>query len=184
MLLKVNVTDVMEFHKGKNYKLVDKGTVPVYNIGNIPGYTDKSICDKPCVALGVAGTIGKPRKFTPPYWITKTQIYVTAKEGYDIDFIYMLLWEQQWQKYTNRFAIPQRFDLEMFLNEDVEVPAMADERINLGYIFIRYLKQIELTKKLIEMHNQMNQDMFYLMFGDLNLAVSDNEKARQCYPLK
>lgn len=74
--------------------------------------------------------------------------------------------------------------MEMFLNEDVEVPAMADERTALGYIFIRFLKEIELTKKLIEMHNQMKKDMFYLMFGDLSLAVSENEKARLCYQIK
>ena len=72
----------------------------------------------------------------------------------------------------------------MFLKENIEVPAMAYERANLGYIFIRFLKEIELTKKLIKMHNQMEKDMFYLMFGDLRLAVSENEKARLCYQIK
>ena len=72
----------------------------------------------------------------------------------------------------------------MVWKEDVEGPAMASERTDLGYIVSRFLKEIELTKKMIKIHNQMEKEMCYLMFGDLRLAVSENEKARLCYQIK
>ena len=87
----IKILDLAHFYSGKNYKKVPGGAVPVYNIGGLCDSTDTSICDVPCIAIGASGTIGKPRLYKPPYWITATQIYIVPKDKVDLFFCLQFL---------------------------------------------------------------------------------------------
>ncbi len=171
------LSDLVNFNNGKTHNFVENGTVPIYSIGKMEGYTDKSICDKPCIAIGMAGTIGKPRLYKPPYWITGTQIYLTAKQGVDLDYIYSVLSDIDWKYYTLRYAIPPKLSDDELKNTDIEIPDLYQQQ-SIGKLFNLYLKEIDLTKQLIESHEKLKKGLFYRMFGDPDLWQGDKFRVK------
>lgn len=159
---KKKLIELCEIHKGKEAK-AEIGSVPVYSIGGTAGYTDCSICNEPCIAIGSIGTIGKPRLFYPPCWITGTQIYLTAKEGVDIAYIYAVLDCIDFKQFEQTFSIRGGIDSFKFENYPVEFyPLNQQTAIGEKYLYVKeqMQKELEAIERLKRYKKVMLDGMF------------------------
>ena len=182
--MKVNAKfqDAVNLYNGREAVKSPKGCVPIYAIGGQDGYTEHSICDVPCVAIGAAGTIGKPRLLYPPYWITGTQVYVTAKLGWEIDYIYACLSELNWPYFTNSYAIPPKLCVDELMDFEI-ISANLDQQRFIARVWNLWEGQISGIKKMPAMLDQQTQDLFNLMFGDPCFAAQEEKFANELYKL-
>ena len=174
----IRISDLAHFFKGKNYKQVPGGAVPVYNIGGRCDSTDTSICDKPCIAIGAAGTIGRPRLFNPPYWITGTQIYIVPKERVDLFFfLFAVIDDMDFTVFQNKFAM--RDNLDEFKFKNYEVPLLPlQEQQRIGATYMRICHEIEREQQALTIAKHFKNVMLTGMF------VDTSEDQPKCYDLK
>ena len=173
------ITDIVDIRNGKEAirtaKPEEGSRVPFWNIGGIDGYTQKSICDKPCIAIGVAGTVGKPKLLFPPYWVGGTQIYLVPKnEKINIYWLFSHINYINWKYFTNPYAIPPKLSMEEFKELYLEVPdyELIDK---IGKLYKNILRERELSREAIENIEKLKQMIFHIMFGDPTAALAKDD---------
>ncbi len=168
-IVQMQITELVDIHNGKDAVRTETAegasTVPFYNIGGIEGYTTKSISELPCIAIGVAGTVGKPKLLYPPYWVGGTQIYITPKfEKIDMYWLLSHINGLNWKYFTNPYAIPPKMVIDEFKELYLETPPYEIMQ-EVGTLYKNYLREIELCEILIGFTDEMKEILFHLMFG-------------------
>lgn len=68
----VKLSDVCAIRYGKDYKKLNKGTIPVYGSGGVIYNVDKSIHNKKSVLIPRKGTLSNLFLVNPPFWTVDT----------------------------------------------------------------------------------------------------------------
>ncbi len=82
------------------------GLVPIYSSSGVSGYHNKKMADDQGVITGRYGTIGKVYFVKGPYWPLNTTLYVQSFKGNEPKFIYYLLQQFDWEKFSDKSAVP------------------------------------------------------------------------------
>ena len=155
--------------KGKDYKNQPAGNVPVYAIGGVMENLGvaESMGDRPCIAIGHTGTVGKPRIIQPPYFITSTQYYLIPKEGFPLYYVFALLesWVD-WNQLIDQFNIRTTLNYDMFLKIDFPDASFA-EREQLAKDYKELLYRIEEEEKAINYYKHYKDVMLTGMFPEV-----------------
>lgn len=154
------LSDLVNIFKGKQHKFIEGGTVPIYSIGKMEGYTDKSICNVSCIAIGASGTIGKPRLYNPPYWITGTQIYLTAKEGVNLEYLFYYLDNIDYKPFKT-VGVRTNLELALFSKLEVNYPNNVDYIVSkMRRIYEQIAKEEAFIQQAKDFKNCMLNGMF------------------------
>ncbi len=104
------------------------GNIPIYSSSGVSGYHRAKMCDGPGVITGRYGTIGQIFFSRSPYWPLNTTLYVQDFKGNDELFVYYFLKQIDWEKYSDKSAVPgvNRNDVHQ---EDVKFPPLPEQKV-------------------------------------------------------
>lgn len=91
---------------GKDYKHLNKGTIPVYGSGGIMTYVDDYIYDGETVCIGRKGTIDKPMYLKGKFWNVDTLFYTKDFKNINIKFLFYIFKQTNWLKYNQSGGVP------------------------------------------------------------------------------
>ena len=161
---KKKLSDLIYCFNGKEPTVLENGTVPIVNIGGVDSKRcDSSISDKPLIAIGAAGTIGKPRYFDKPVWITSTQIYIQPKEGVDLRFIFAILDNLEWDNFKEPYSMRGSLNEHKFLNFEIQVPTLLEQE-EIASKYFDYLDEIRREEEIIRGLKQFKASCLDVMF--------------------
>lgn len=158
--------DLVNCSNGKDYQVVEAGTVPIVAIsGSDYGCTNKPIHKGPLIAIGAVGTIGRARYFDKPVWITSTQVYLTIKDESvaDLRFLFAMLDNLYWVNYSDPFATRATLMQDRLLNMPVILPSISEQK-RMADDYFHFLSEIERTKKVIRGLKDFKTSMLCGMF--------------------
>jgi type I restriction enzyme S subunit len=103
------------------------GKIPIYSSSGVSGYHSEKMCDGLGVITGRYGTIGKVFISKTPYWPLNTTLYVQDFKGNDEFFIYYFLQQLDWEKYSDKSAVPgvNRNDVH---REEIVIPPIPEQK--------------------------------------------------------
>ena len=155
----MKLADAVTVHNGKEPK-ARAGEVPVFAIGGQQGFTDRSITDVPVIAIGIQGTVGKPRIFTPPVWLTSTQKFLEPVHC-DLWYLLAVLENLPWDYFTVDGSVLKSLSERFW---DIELKHSHREQKHIGQYYRQlcqeYEKEKEIVRRLKETKNQMLNKCF------------------------
>lgn len=163
--MRVKIKELCDIYPGKEYKHLPVGPVPVYNIsGPADRGVDRSISGVPVIAVGQTGTVGKPRLFEPPVWISSTQIYVVPKQGVPMRYLFALFdGKIDWKRMTDSLA--SRDALNRTALENFEVKRLTPEQQKeAGDKYFWYLSKRAVEERGIEELERLKKALYCLFF--------------------
>jgi type I restriction enzyme, S subunit len=103
------------------------GSVPIYSSSGITGFHNEKITNGPGVITGRYGTIGKVFYSPTEYWPLNTTLYVEDFKSNNELFVYYLLQQLDWEKYSDKSAVPgvNRNDVHQ---EIVSIPSIDEQK--------------------------------------------------------
>lgn len=103
------------------------GNIPIYSSSGVSGYHSVKMCDGPGVITGRYGTIGQIFFSTSSYWPLNTTLYVQDFKGNAELFVYYFLKQIDWEKYSDKSAVPgvNRNDVHQ---EEVKFPPLPEQK--------------------------------------------------------
>jgi type I restriction enzyme, S subunit len=103
------------------------GNVPIYSSSGITGFHNKKISNGPGVITGRYGTIGKVFYSPTEYWPLNTTLYVEDFKANNELFVYYLLQQLDWEKYSDKSAVPgvNRNDVHQ---EIIAIPSIEEQK--------------------------------------------------------
>ncbi|HBA65315.1 MAG TPA: restriction endonuclease subunit S [Methylococcaceae bacterium] len=108
-------------------RLRQDGDIPIFSSSGVTGFHNEKMCDAPGVITGRYGTIGQIFFSKKPYWPLNTTLYVQDFKGNDELFVYYFLKRLDWDKYSDKSAVPgvNRNDVHQ---EEVELPPLSEQK--------------------------------------------------------
>lgn len=129
-------TDDWELHKwknillvnsGKDYKHLNKGSIPVYGTGGYMLSVDKELSNKDAIGIGRKGTIDHPQYLKAPFWTVDTLFFMTPKKGININFAFALSQTINWKKYDESTGLPS-LSKNSINNISVKIPKYNEQK--------------------------------------------------------
>lgn len=104
-----------------------EGNVPIYSSSGISGFHSEKMSNAPGVITGRYGTIGKVFFSKTPYWPLNTTLYIQDFKGNYELFIYYFLQQLDWEKYSDKSAVPgvNRNDVHQ---EEIVIPSIPEQK--------------------------------------------------------
>ncbi|MBT9547094.1 MAG: restriction endonuclease subunit S [Candidatus Sericytochromatia bacterium] len=108
-------------------RLRQNGGIPIYSSSGISGFHHEQMCGSPGVITGRYGTIGQVFYSDTPYWPLNTTLYVQYFKGNDPKFICYFLKTLDWEKYSDKSAVPgvNRNDVHQ---EEIQLPPLPVQK--------------------------------------------------------
>ncbi|WP_404361398.1 restriction endonuclease subunit S [Methylotuvimicrobium sp. KM1] len=108
-------------------RLRQDGDIPIFSSSGVTGFHNEKMCDAPGVITGRYGTIGQIFFSKKPYWPLNTTLYVQDFKGNDELFVYYFLKRLDWEKYSDKSAVPgvNRNDVHQ---EEIELPPLSEQK--------------------------------------------------------
>jgi type I restriction enzyme S subunit len=100
------LSSVLEFGSGKDYKELSRGDIPVYGTGGIMTYVDDYLYDGNSVGIGRKGTIDKPVFLSGKFWTVDTLFYTHSFINTIPKFIYYQFCLIPWKEYNEASGVP------------------------------------------------------------------------------
>lgn len=100
------LSNIITVNSGKDYKHLEKGTIPVYGTGGYMLSVNTSLSEHDAIGIGRKGTIDKPQYLNAPFWTVDTLFFLTTNNGDNLDFLFNLSQNIRWQKYDESTGVP------------------------------------------------------------------------------
>lgn len=100
------LSNIITVNSGKDYKHLEKGTIPVYGTGGYMLSVNTSLSEHDAIGIGRKGTIDKPQYLKAPFWKVDTLFFLTTNNGDNLDFLFNLSQNIRWQKYDESTGVP------------------------------------------------------------------------------
>ncbi|MDD7439065.1 restriction endonuclease subunit S [Prevotellamassilia timonensis] len=100
------LSNIITVNSGKDYKHLEKGTIPVYGTGGYMLSVNTSLSEHDAIGIGRKGTIDKPQYLKAPFWTVDTLFFLTTNNGDNLDFLFSLSQNIRWQKYDESTGVP------------------------------------------------------------------------------
>jgi type I restriction enzyme, S subunit len=100
--------DLCELKRGYDLPTAQRssGLIPIISSSGISGYHSMPMAEPPGVVTGRYGTIGEVFFINDPYWPLNTALYVRDFKGNSPRFVYYMLREIDFLKYSDKAAVP------------------------------------------------------------------------------
>lgn len=100
------LSSILKFGSGQDYKHLQKGDIPVYGTGGIMTYVDRFLYNGDSVGIGRKGTIDKPFFLTGGFWTVDTLFYTTDFIDVLPKFIYFKFLTIPWKEFNEASGVP------------------------------------------------------------------------------
>lgn len=100
------LSNIITVNSGKDYKHLEKGTIPVYGTGGYMLSVNTSLSEHDAIGIGRKGTIDKTQYLKAPFWTVDTLFFLTTNNGDNLDFLFNLSQNIRWQKYDESTGVP------------------------------------------------------------------------------
>lgn len=155
-------------NSGKDYKHLNKGSIPVYGTGGYMLSVDKELSNKDAIGIGRKGTIDHPQYLKAPFWTVDTLFFMTPKKGININFAFALSQTINWKKYDESTGLPS-LSKNSINNISVKIPKYNEQK-KIGNL----ISQIE---RLLALQQRKNQDIINVKKSILDkIFCNDNIK--------
>ena len=157
--------DILTVNSGKDYKHLNLGDVPVYGTGGYMLSVDDKLSDVDAVGIGRKGTIDKPQYLKAPFWTVDTLFFLTAKEGYDLHFIFFLLQTIEWKKYAEQTGVPSltRSSIEKI---EVKIPSLKEQQ-RIAQSLLELDKLIKASNEKLELLKAHKKGLMQQLFPQI-----------------
>lgn len=163
---KKKLKDLIFCYEGKEPRTSSTGRIPVINISGEDGRkVERAIGDSPLIAIGSAGTIGKPRYFDRPVWITSTQIYLQVKDKKELDlrFLFAVLENLEWNNFKEPYTTRGALNRHKFFNHEIALLPLNEQR-KIADQYFEYLAEIEREERILSGLKQFKNSCLEVMF--------------------
>jgi type I restriction enzyme S subunit len=100
------LSSILKFGSGQDYKHLQKGEIPVYGTGGIMTYVNSFLYNGDSVGIGRKGTIDKPIFLTGGFWTVDTLFYTTDFLDVLPKFIYFKFLTIPWKEFNEASGVP------------------------------------------------------------------------------
>jgi type I restriction enzyme S subunit len=104
--VEVELSNILTFGSGLDYKHLDKGEIPVYGTGGVMTYVNDFLFNGESVGIGRKGTIDRPILLKGKFWTVDTLFYTHSFQNCIPKFIYYLFLLIQWKEYNEASGVP------------------------------------------------------------------------------
>ncbi|WFQ79332.1 restriction endonuclease subunit S [Xenorhabdus sp. SF857] len=93
-----SLADVVDVRSGRDYKHLNKGSIPVYGTGGYMLSVDNALSyNEDAIGIGRKGTIDRPFVLRAPFWTVDTLFYAVPKLNNELQFTYSLFQKVNWK---------------------------------------------------------------------------------------
>lgn len=155
--------DVIDLRSGRDYKHLSEGHIPVYGTGGYMLSVNAALSyDENAIGIGRKGTINKPYLLYAPFWTVDTLFYAVPKNNYDLNFVYNIFQQVDWQKKDESTGVPS---LSKIAINSIEVYVVKfDEQAQIGNYFQNIDKLIEAKQSRIDTLKNIKKACLEKMF--------------------
>jgi len=159
--------DVLSIVNGKNQKNVENsnGAYPIYGSGGIMGYANDYLCPENTIVIGRKGSINNPLYVTTKFWNVDTAFgLVSNQELLTPKYLYYFCCDYDFERLNKAVTIPSLTKSDL-LQIGMNLPplstqtAIVSELDALSAIIADH-------KSLLKKYDELEQSIFYHMFGD------------------
>jgi len=175
---------VITLKRGHDIRAVDRkeGTIPVVSSSGIVGYHNEAKVSAPGVVTGRYGTIGEVFFISEPFWPSNTTLYVEDFKGNDARFVFYLLQQIDFRKYSDKTGVPgiNRNDVHKAW---VLLPPLPEQRA-IAAVLGTWDRAIALTERRLAAAEQRKQALMQqLLTGRVRFSefVKSTEKQETKY---
>lgn len=156
------IDDLLKINSGRDYKHLQKGTIPVYGTGGYMLSVNDRLSDDDAIGIGRKGTIDKPQLLKAPFWTVDTLFYMTVKKNASLSFCYSLTTKIDWKKYDESTGVPS-LSKSSIANISVNVPSIQ-EQVQIGNFFKQLDTLINLHQQELDLLKQTKKAFLQKMF--------------------
>lgn len=161
---KSNLGDFINLKRGYDLPSQNRiaGTIPIFSSSGITDFHHLSMKNGPGVITGRYGTIGKVFYSENPYWPLNTTLYVQDFKGNDPKFVYYFLQSFDFEKYSDKSAVPGINRNEIH-KESISFPPVS-EQIEIATLLSCLDNKIDLLKRQNNTLEQLSETLFRQWF--------------------
>ena len=155
--------DVITVNSGKDYKQLKEGNIPVYGTGGYMLSVNAKLSDIDAIGIGRKGTIDHPLYLKAPFWTVDTLFFMTANNGFNLNFIFNLSQNIDWKSMDESTSIPS-LSKNNIVDVDVFIPPTLAEQEKIGRFFSKYDSLISAQQKEINKLKDIKKSLLQKMF--------------------
>lgn len=168
----VEIGDILKIGSGKDYKHLERGSVPVYGTGGYMLSVDKFLYDGESVCIGRKGTIDKPVFLDGKFWTVDTLFYTHSFKNAIPKYVYMLFLNIDWKIYNEASGVPSlsKTTIETI---PISLPSLLSEQKKIAEILSTWDDCITKEEQLIEQKKQFKKGVMQHIFSQ-KIRFKDN----------
>ena len=169
-----SIDEITTIGSGKDYKHLNKGSIPVYGTGGVMTFVDSFLYDGDSIGIGRKGTIDKPQYLTGKFWTVDTLFYTHSFKESKPKFLYYLFLTINWKLYNEASGVPS---LSKKTIEKIRIPLPPlPEQQKIATILSKWDELIEVQTKLIEEKEKQKKGLMQkLLSGEVRFEGFEEE---------
>ncbi|ENG2549907.1 TPA: restriction endonuclease subunit S [Citrobacter farmeri] len=171
---KVRLGDVAELQRGFDLPSTKRieGEIPIVSSSGITGFHVEAKAKAPGVVTGRYGSIGDVFYLEQDFWPLNTSLWVKDFHGNDEKFIYFLLSNFDFKKFSDKTGVPgvNRNDLHAV---NVLLPPFLEQK-KIAQILSTWDKAISVTEKLLTNSQQQKKALMQQLLTGKKRLLDDN----------
>ncbi|MCS0534134.1 restriction endonuclease subunit S [Citrobacter portucalensis] len=172
---KVRLGDVAELQRGFDLPSTKRieGEIPIVSSSGITGFHVEAKAKAPGVVTGRYGSIGDVFYLEQDFWPLNTSLWVKDFHGNDEKFIYFLLSNFDFKKFSDKTGVPgvNRNDLHAV---NVLLPPFLEQK-KIAQILSTWDKAISVTEKLLTNSQQQKKALMQQLLTGKKRLLDENE---------
>ncbi|MFZ2578032.1 MAG: restriction endonuclease subunit S [Citrobacter portucalensis] len=171
---KVRLGDVAELQRGFDLPSTKRieGEIPIVSSSGITGFHVEAKAKAPGVVTGRYGSIGDVFYLEQDFWPLNTSLWVKDFHGNDEKFIYFLLSNFDFKKFSDKTGVPgvNRNDLHAV---NVLLPPLSEQK-KIAQILSTWDKAISVTEKLLANSQQQKKALMQQLLTGKKRLLDEN----------
>ncbi|MHC6330195.1 restriction endonuclease subunit S [Escherichia coli] len=171
---KVRLGDVAELQRGFDLPSTKRieGEIPIVSSSGITGFHVEAKAKAPGVVTGRYGSIGDVFYLEQDFWPLNTSLWVKDFHGNDEKFIYFLLSNFDFKKFSDKTGVPgvNRNDLHAV---NVLLPPLSEQK-KIAQILSTWDKAISVTEKLLTNSQQQKKALMQQLLTGKKRLLDEN----------
>ena len=165
---------VLTIGGGKDYKHLEKGSIPVYGSGGYMLSVSDYLYDGESVCIGRKGTIDKPLFLKGKFWTVDTLFYTHSFKDSVPYFIYQFFQTVPWRSLSEASGVPS-LSKSVINKVKINLPPLPEQR-KIVIILGTWDKAISTTERLIDNSKQQKKALMQQLLTGKKRLLDDSGK--------
>ena len=165
---------VLTIGGGKDYKHLEKGSIPVYGSGGYMLSVSDYLYDGESVCIGRKGTIDKPIFLKGKFWTVDTLFYTHSFKDSEPYYIYQFFQTVPWRKLNEASGVPS-LSKSIIKKVKINLPPLEEQK-RIAKILSTWDKAISTTESLIDNSKQQKKALMQQLLTGKKRMLDDSGK--------